>query len=348
MENILQIQSKTITYLRFVLAVMIVMIHLPYHPSSGFYYYFWILIQNGVCCVAVPLFALFSGYFFFSGLEDKWDFSLWMEKLKKRIHSLLIPYLIWNLLFAIWILVGMLYQNSNMNIFASWWNEIGGFRIFFAQSSGYPINWALWFIRDLLVCVLFSPVLYLFVKRMGRIGLGLLLIAMILWDQFSLPGFSLSLMFFFSYGAFLRIRHITLVEESQRFKNWALVFSLVLLSLLIPLLKTPYFHYVLNLFTLMGALSLFAVISVLISNEKIHSKSILSKSSFFIYVSHLLVLRIIMKVLKAFIEPAIINSMVGVLYCFITTGLTVGLCVGIYAILSRYLPRLTGVICGGR
>ena len=54
------------------------------------------LISQVFARIAVPMFFLISGYFLFG--KKELTFGLIKEKWKKRIHSLLIPYLIWNFL----------------------------------------------------------------------------------------------------------------------------------------------------------------------------------------------------------------------------------------------------------
>ena len=94
--------SKRITSLRYLLAILVVFIHNNYLIStvaeSGedllfnqtiFGEFIQLVISGGLAIGAVPLFLLFAGY-----LQIKKNDS-YVILLKKRIHSLLIPYLIW-------------------------------------------------------------------------------------------------------------------------------------------------------------------------------------------------------------------------------------------------------------
>ena len=51
----------------------------------------------------VALFYLVSGYLFFLHLHD-WDGSVWKQKMTRRIWTLLIPYVIWNMLYVIFMI----------------------------------------------------------------------------------------------------------------------------------------------------------------------------------------------------------------------------------------------------
>ncbi len=69
-----------------------------------------ILLPQGICRIAVPCFFLISGYLFFKKLED-WNLDMWKGKMVRRVHSLLIPYVLWNILAAI-LIMGYQYLRS--------------------------------------------------------------------------------------------------------------------------------------------------------------------------------------------------------------------------------------------
>lgn len=95
-----------VTNLSFFLALGIVWQHsrLPWIPESTWHPSFLIALQvtNKMMEVIVPCFFFISGYLFYRTYTPK-DY---IRKLLTRIHSLLIPYLIWNTLFAfLWYVV---------------------------------------------------------------------------------------------------------------------------------------------------------------------------------------------------------------------------------------------------
>lgn len=110
MENKIsyELQSETLKAIRFPLAVMVVFIH---SFSMGDYDQpNWthlsgmdinvakrILFSHVITHIAVPTFYLISGYFFFYKVTN-FDFATYKGKLRKRIHTLLIPYILWNTL----------------------------------------------------------------------------------------------------------------------------------------------------------------------------------------------------------------------------------------------------------
>lgn len=102
MKDICVIQSRTVQWLRFVLAATVVLLHtnmsgfveftpLSEQPLSSTIYY---VFSWGICLIAVPTFFMVSGYFFFTNLY-KWDNGVYWTKIKKRARTLLLPYILW-------------------------------------------------------------------------------------------------------------------------------------------------------------------------------------------------------------------------------------------------------------
>ncbi len=125
------------------------------------------------CVVAVPIFFFISGYLFFKGLEE-WNTSVWIGKLKKRVRTLLVPYLVWNLLS---ILVQFLSDNKaallegmppNIGV---WFQTIGGWRVLWGTGHlGLPHNAPLWFIRNLMLLAVFAPVIFYSLRNLVRLA----------------------------------------------------------------------------------------------------------------------------------------------------------------------------------
>lgn len=153
---------RTFTMLRFPLAVFVIMQHhnqmneligdTPYNADTILYYFLKILPK-----CAVPCFYIISGFFYFYNVTD-FNFQSYKRKLKKRITSLVIPYILWNLITYILLTCKEFITGTTIikggllhfDIFlSSFWLYNG---------STTPINAPLWFLRDLIiVVVLFAP-----------------------------------------------------------------------------------------------------------------------------------------------------------------------------------------------
>ena len=97
-------QSDVINWLRFPMIVMVAYIH--YFESyntvqetigNEVYYNLMILMSHVISRAAVPTFFLVSGYYFFHNTE--FSFDVFKEKIKKRLRSLFVPYVLWISLF---------------------------------------------------------------------------------------------------------------------------------------------------------------------------------------------------------------------------------------------------------
>lgn len=180
-------QSSTIEWLRFVMACMVVLLHASGKGILGHdsFSYIRIVFAHGICRVAVPVFFVISGYLFFTKLQI-WDTPTWIEKVKRKIHSLLIPYIVWNTiaLFAFFF-YAILRARMNGDIpvtFPAFFQQQKGLMYLWNTSNGSPIDYPLWFIRDLILIVLGSPLIYSFLKKLGVYGLLLLLLAFFIFN----------------------------------------------------------------------------------------------------------------------------------------------------------------------
>lgn len=181
--------------LRFPLVLLIVFLHCK--GSSDFYPIDWHnftmmdgynflrhYLSNVISCVAVPTFFLMSGYLFYYR-TDHFSIRLYKDKIIRRIKTLLVPYFFWNTLFlagTIFFVVSSSYYSNQWLAIVDLLNENGWWRVFwdcqlmegdinapvgYAQDNSAPLLVPMWFVRDLFVVCLFSPILWSLVKRMG-------------------------------------------------------------------------------------------------------------------------------------------------------------------------------------
>lgn len=158
--------SKKITVLNTLLIVFVLLLHSYYTEASIYPISQSIQLITGaygLTGIAVPMFFMLSGMLFFNGIFTVKDC---FPKMKKRVRSLLIPYILWNIFFVVWYVI---LQNLP-GLSASINNNITG-KVFTPNiiSNIYelfwtPVNFPLWFLRDLIVMVAISPILYYVIK----------------------------------------------------------------------------------------------------------------------------------------------------------------------------------------
>lgn len=102
----INLQSRSLNALKIIMILFVIYIHMnPTAERCGEIAMWW----HSINVVAVPVFFIISGYFFFYNtyLFDK---ETYIKKLKKRVKTLLIPYFLWNLLPVLLITGGNMYS----------------------------------------------------------------------------------------------------------------------------------------------------------------------------------------------------------------------------------------------
>lgn len=165
--KISQYLSSKITIFYTLLIVMVVYIHSTYlemyqYEVADFVWKFW--GGYGLCCVANPLFFIISG-FLLVGVKTVVDL---LKKLRKRVRTVICPFILWNAIFVLWYVVldttpGVSRYVNSTGIMEAWkslplWESI-------YNMLTVPAGFHLWFLRDLIVFMALSPLLWLISKK---------------------------------------------------------------------------------------------------------------------------------------------------------------------------------------
>ena len=169
--------------LRFPLAALVVLIHCNIskflNPGMSQYLLKTSIVDMcsiGFTSFAVPLFFAISGYLFFYQIGD-FTMEVYKHKLKRRVRTLLVPYIVWNLLALIIFTAKDLATGSDLTYPLSlnaWWGirDIGGSGMnwlgYNVHECTAPLQVPLWFVRDLIVLTLLSPLLHFFLKKYSK------------------------------------------------------------------------------------------------------------------------------------------------------------------------------------
>ena len=350
--------SKNISLLKFVLMIEVVLIHaripdsikirdicIENHPIYDTISY---IVGNIVCESAVPLFFFLSGYLFFN--TDSFSFGTYKDKIKKRLSTLLIPYLVWNI---ITILVYFVVQSFFINFVSSQnkmicnYDFIDYLDAFWSGSckplwGGTPICPQLWFLRDLIVLVLISPILFYLLKKIPIYFVGIL--GGLYWVDIISPiaGFNILSVFFFCLGGYYRIKYKDIIPRG----NSAMICILYVVLVTIDFLSrdSSYIGYLHRIILILGGLVMLRIGFFIVRRCTLKDVVFWANSSFFIYVTHNILLSFLSKVIFKFIIVSDCSLLLVYLFDTIVVSI-VG--IGMYYIVQNR-PLLLKLLTGGR
>jgi hypothetical protein len=198
------------------------------------------------------------------------------------MKTLLIPYLIWNLLMAVKL------KTISWNIFWIFWYPAGIQTDWFGQEHWMtaPANMPLWFLRDLIIVSLFTPIIYILVRKFGSWLMALLTILYLSGICAFFPGLSAYAVYFFTFGAFFSIRRMNMHENLMRFEWPAYILSIAFAIAMMLTYNTSAFSSLMLCFRLVGAVAVFCLASRILSSTSKRLPSIVCDSAYFIYLSH--------------------------------------------------------------
>jgi hypothetical protein len=379
MTEIESIQSKAVQWLRFILAATVVLLHttmkgyvdfvpLVEQPLSATIYR---LFSWGLCTLAVPTFFLFSGYYFFTKLQE-WDYGIYWDKLKKRAKTLLLPYVLWItiafiLSFTIGIITNWGGQISIIGDFKDCLSEHGWLRIYWDNNRigenperilnviGVPMHHSnpfvspLWFIRDLMVVMVLSPVVYVFVKYFKIWGLAIVAVLMSLNIWVPLEGFFAPAFFFFVMGAFFQVHSRSFLLGFRKIEIPSYVLTIVFLAASLLAYGHDYYlsEFFRKIFSIFGVISVVNISSYLIEHDRVRVYHTLAASSFFIYATHTICVSRLSSYIMSHVVPYD-NTVAYIITYFMQAFLTVAICLGVFVVLKRICPHILSVLTGGR
>ena len=372
--------SKTINWLRVALVLLVLFVHV--HPDHNPHWLTmdnlsgqplgWVIFSvigtfiNKFAFIAVPLFFTISGYLFFHKRET-WSWSVWKQKIRSRVRTLLIPFLIFNAICAVSLLCISLKSGDGWTLagayegrapFVGWlWNGVSycqGWKNWLGMDMQlyYPLDVPLWFVRDLMVMLALSPAIYWLTRKGGVVYLGIVGLAYCLGVLCCTPGFSTNALFFFSLGAFAAIRSIDPVEWSRKNIMWVLPIFIcfwVVASMIVAPGDAQPFE---NLTFIFGIPICFWIGSGIQLNAQKQEYSFITGACFFVYCIHMVNFgnwnllswanQVGAQVFNLEHPAVAVIAYLAEIALIMAAGLLA------YWLLRRFLPRLSGIITGGR
>ncbi|OQX14317.1 MAG: hypothetical protein BWK76_14900 [Desulfobulbaceae bacterium A2] len=306
-----------------------------------------VLISECLARTAVPVFFLLSGYLFFINFQLSQQ-GYW-DKLRSRCRSLLLPFLFWN----VFVLSVVLLAQA-LPTFTPYFPEgsalvenQGVFQYLDALLglTRYPIAYHFWFVRDLMLLALLSPLLAVILRCAA---LPFFLVVYFCWVSGTWPLTTPAAVgvFFFSAGAFCAIRGQSLFAL-DRFGPLALVLSLPIL-LADVVWNTAWFNnYLHRTGMIVGVVAILYSTRLAVRHQGLQDMLVaLGGTSFFVYAAHEPLLGFVRTLAYRYVP---LDGPYTLLLLYLTIPLlVVATLVACYRLLSLCCPRALGLITGGR
>lgn len=311
------------------------------------------VVRHVVSCewagIAVPLFFFMSGFLFF--YRSGFTLDIYKQKITKRAKTLLIPYIIWNVAVIFCYLLGEWLVPSSMPGSMRLTNKAGVWEwlsLFWNAHAGAPAYFPFWFLRDLMVVILSTPVLYVLL-RYGRLFFVILLAVLWLFGLwFDVPGVGSTAFFFFSFGAWFSLNKRCFTEDFRKLRWPSTVFysGLVVCNTWLWQQNITDYAFLQGLGTLIGLVMVLSWTAHGVRRGGLQMPVFLEKSAFFVYAFHGVPISVLSIFWVKWHYPL---SEAGLLSgYFLLPVVVTGLSVGVYALLRRYVPSFTALITGER
>lgn len=349
--------SKVLEIMRFPLAALIVFIHTSYSSDkSDTSYYIGNFISNSVANIAVPTFFFISGYLFFAKYEN-FGWKEYSSAIRKKFFSLAVPYFLWIAIvyYGMGVLTGFRNGPAPWDLYHIFWAESDGFvaeSIFgytFSILSSPAALGVLWFVRDLMVAILLTPVFWFIVKRLRMWSILFFLIPYFTFIAIPIQGFGLVALCFFPIGATFSICGKDIVNIVTGWGGWILgaFASVLIIKFGLDVSRIHYHRIIGQILIIIGIVSTVVIANYLSKYSRLANWiCILGEASFFIYVGHALPVFIPLDKYVKILQS--IPYFGYTFYYFTWWGFRIAIVVVLYFTLKRLCPKMLSVMVGGR
>lgn len=338
-----------ITWLRFPLIILIIMLHCySVQQLEGVHELFFKAVYPFALWLGetgVPAFFFISGFLFFLSKKN------YIVKLRSRFHSLFIPYVLWNLLVLLLYVfaytLGYPQDINGKNIVD--YSLIDCLRLFWDRGSYdngnfVPLLCPLWYIRNLIIMSIISPLLYYIIRYVREV---FLLFVATWWMMTPHNAFISQTILFFSLGAYFAILDINPLEFIYRKKR--LVLTLFIIFAIGDIISHVYINTLINLQIHRMSLILNIPAILLLGDWCVRHGYInkwLPNAVFIVFCVHYPIVVVLRKLCATQYSDA--SDLVHILLYFVCVVISTALSLSIYQVLNRYFPNIKKILSGNR
>ncbi len=200
-----------VSYISIILCTLVIWVH-SYNADlflAGYDHslYWQSLLSTAIGQIAVPGFFMLSALLFFRDF----DLTLTLTKWYRRFFTLVIPFCLWNILYYIgYQLLILISSISDISVMKSLYipRDVQGIlEIIFL----YKFNPICWFMFQLILLVIVSPLIYILLKNAYIAGIYIFLLICFLWLQpttgWDIPWLNEDALFYYSLGGYFIMHH---------------------------------------------------------------------------------------------------------------------------------------------
>lgn len=308
------------------------------------------IVSQGIAHLAVPVFFFISGFRFFNNLEKGGI----IKKIGRRMKTLFPPYLSWNILYYLFFVIcacipaiANMINSVSINI-----SFIG----FLEAAFLYKNNYIMWYIYQLILYVLLTPIIYKIVSsKIGCVTITTLLFAVYSLNYLEIPNLSQLTPFTGIYPDMLLYFILGCIAGKQELsinlnrKLWLFtLFGAILIWLINRREYKAWRYYSLNMiFILFGIATIFLFVCT--RNQEFRWKnkilSWVACNTFFIFAFHPVLVEIMQKIMR-FLLPK--SSVFALIEYIIVPIFAIAICLVASAFTQKFAPRLRWILTGGR
>lgn len=314
------------------------------------------LISYKLSKVMIPTFFFISGYLFFLSFDASKPFAFgsFSEKITKRLRTLGIPYLFWcTFWFGFWCVLQVLPGVSHL--FGTPLHEMPIWKQFWTLYLE-PINYPFWFIRELLLYVFVTPLLYLFVKYLKIPGLLILYVAAGFWfsafNVWDVDIYRFHMMFWYCFGIYCAINKVNMRLNLEI--GWQLLLAAVGVGLCIYIqsaeINVPQFEnlwynrFLNNITALIGCVSIWSLYDYF--DDRMHFKRHnLFAFGFIVYACHGIPILLLKEMVAKVLNP---SPWISFALYFATIAVVIVGCIGFGMLFRKLSPKFYALVTGNR
>ena len=170
-------ESKVIDQMRLPLAILVVYVHTP-RIEGNFVEWLW---SDTIASMAVPIFFIISGYLYFWNVSSPDSPTEWyIQKTLSRLKSIGVPYIFWAILpitaYIFRKTIGMIIHHHGPEMLINGLSSFNFYHILWESGSGGPEQMSLWFLRNLLIIIFFTPLISIFLMKLKYSSLPILIV----------------------------------------------------------------------------------------------------------------------------------------------------------------------------